>query len=424
MSTLLRRQGYTHLKIHLQIYFTPLNPLCPHPTSKIWGGKANFSLKKGGKKCGKIKNSNYPKQRSTSMKNIFANISVKEILLNISSTESAPEGGFNISSVYLVTTILSLMLLFGYYIFVKNKNKWLYLMFSSVCIVNAGYFIISVSKTLDMALWGNRLSYLGSVFLPLSMFFTIMNLCNINYKRRTPIILLALSGIVFLITATPGFSDIYYKAVTLEIINGVSTLDKTYGILHPLYMVYLAAYYCAMLYALYYSSKKKKTESSKHILIIVVAVTVNLFVWFLEQLVAIDFEFLSVSYIISELFLLSIFLMIEETERNKNAAMQSTLTVNASSEASEEEALSAAEKEDAETEALKHFASQLNTLTPTERVIYGLYVSGKSTKEVLSELNITENTLKYHNKNIYGKLGVPSRKVLIENAKLIENNSI
>lgn len=37
----------------------------------------------------------------------------------------------------------------------------------------------------------------------------------------------------------------------------------------------------------------------------------------------------------------------------------------------------------------------------------------------MSELNITENTLKYHNKNIYSKLGVSSRKQLIEIAEAI-----
>jgi DNA-binding CsgD family transcriptional regulator len=29
-------------------------------------------------------------------------------------------------------------------------------------------------------------------------------------------------------------------------------------------------------------------------------------------------------------------------------------------------------------------------------------------------LDITENTLKYHNRNIYGKLGVSSRKQMLE----------
>jgi DNA-binding CsgD family transcriptional regulator len=31
----------------------------------------------------------------------------------------------------------------------------------------------------------------------------------------------------------------------------------------------------------------------------------------------------------------------------------------------------------------------------------------------MEQLNIKENTLKFHNKNIYGKLGVSSRKQLI-----------
>ena len=31
----------------------------------------------------------------------------------------------------------------------------------------------------------------------------------------------------------------------------------------------------------------------------------------------------------------------------------------------------------------------------------------------MQELSITENTLKFHNKNLYGKLGVSSRKQLL-----------
>lgn len=354
------------------------------------------------------------------MKNTFANIFLSPFMLSISSSDAASDSGFNISSVYLVTTILSLMLLFGYYIFVKNKNKWLYLMFSSVCVVNAGYFLLSVSKTLDMALWGNRISYLGSVFLPVSMLFVILDLCNINYKKLLPYILLAISGVMFLITATPGICGIYYKEATLEIIGGTSVLNKVYGPLHPLYMVYLGAYYASMVWILI--SSKKKAGNNKNILIIVVAVTVNLFVWLLEQLVEVDFEILSVSYIISELFLLSVFLMLEEQEKIRAAAVpavdsQSAVTEEATEAETEKEE---AKAEDGNSEFIRHFTSQLSTLTPTEKIIYGLYVSGKSTKEVLSELNITENTLKYHNKNIYSKLGVSSRKVLIETAKQIE----
>ena len=39
----------------------------------------------------------------------------------------------------------------------------------------------------------------------------------------------------------------------------------------------------------------------------------------------------------------------------------------------------------------------------------------------MAMLNIKENTLKFHNKNLYHKLGVSSRKELLEIYKLIRN---
>ena len=66
------------------------------------------------------------------------------------------------------------------------------------------------------------------------------------------------------------------------------------------------------------------------------------------------------------------------------------------------------------------YVEGLSNLTPTERAIYNLYISGNTTKEIMASLNIKENTLKFHNKNIYGKLGVSSRKQLIELSKQLE----
>ena len=53
-------------------------------------------------------------------------------------------------------------------------------------------------------------------------------------------------------------------------------------------------------------------------------------------------------------------------------------------------------------------------LTPTENAVFSLYLDGKSPKEIMQEMNIKETTLKYHNRNIYSKLGVSSRKQMLE----------
>lgn len=63
------------------------------------------------------------------------------------------------------------------------------------------------------------------------------------------------------------------------------------------------------------------------------------------------------------------------------------------------------------------FVNNLSQLTAKERAIFDLYLAGLVPKEVTAKLGITENTIKYHNKNIYGKLGVKSRKDLLQCVK-------
>ena len=137
------------------------------------------------------------------------------------------------------------------------------------------------------------------------------------------------------------------------------------------------------------------------------AVFVNIGVWLIEQLSSIDFEFLSVSYIISELFLLGAHLVMNENQRLRELVEQKENALRSS------EAL-LGEKSDVSPEAIECFMRGLDTLTPAERTVYQAHIDGLSTKQILQNLSITENTLKYHNKNIYGKLGVSSKKQLLQ----------
>jgi len=65
------------------------------------------------------------------------------------------------------------------------------------------------------------------------------------------------------------------------------------------------------------------------------------------------------------------------------------------------------------------FLDNIKTLTPTEQLVFNHYLDGKSAKEILAILNIKETTLKYHNRNIYDKLSVSSRKELLRYAALM-----
>lgn len=341
------------------------------------------------------------------------------VLLLIWSLCGCTAGGktTDLSSLYGVAAVLSLALLVSCYFMVPQKRSWLILLFSCVFIVNTGYTLLAVSTNLQMALWANRLSYLGSVFLPLSMLMIILEVTGTPFKKRLPLFLLGSAFIVFLIAASPGILDIYYKDVSFEIINGTSRLVKVYGPLHPLYLVYLVGYFLSMVVVILRAQRRKLIDSTAHAVILAIAVFVNIGVWLIEQIVSIDFEMLSVSYIISELFLLGIHLVMRENQKLRDivnqvkSVQEYPVPETASSNTMIESPLSDGE---IAPERITLYMTGLEQLTPTEKVIFEAYLARETTKEVMASLNITENTLKYHNKHIYSKLGVSSRKELLE----------
>ena len=75
-------------------------------------------------------------------------------------------------------------------------------------------------------------------------------------------------------------------------------------------------------------------------------------------------------------------------------------------------ALGGARMQDVGALEYRMFEAGLETLTQKERVIFDLHVQDLSTSEILERTGISQNTLKYHNRNIYAKLGVSGRKQL------------
>lgn len=345
----------------------------------------------------------------------------------------------SVSAIYACTAIISLLILLAYSYKKRTRNIWYQMLFICIFVVNLGYFSLSISKNLNEALLANRISYLGSVFLPLTMLMLIMHVLKIECRKWIPYGLVCIGIVVFLIAASPGYSDIYYQEVSFECIDGVSSLNKTYGPWHSVYLYYLMAYFSTMIVCIFYAISKKKIDSGIEAAILACAVFINICVWLLEQMVKLDFEFLSVSYIITELFLLGLQMVIDENENLKKMMSEQTVYIRENETLSnciiesnkfdtkqllfnEPETPMQLSEYTNETIAdqMEHYMNGVSCLTPTEKLVYELYISGNTTKEIMASLNIKENTLKFHNKNIYGKLGVSSRKQLIEIYKMIE----
>lgn len=120
-------------------------------------------------------------------------------------------------------------------------------------------------------------------------------------------------------------------------------------------------------------------------------------------------------------------LRLQELEKAKQAAEEETQKAKIAYEKAIAEYKSAQsqiqnftneQKNDIVLKDYDYFICNLSTLTPTEHRVYELYLAGKNAKQITEILDISENTLKYHNKNIYSKLGISSRKQLLRYATL------
>ena len=307
-------------------------------------------------------------------------------------------------AIYCVAAVCALILLAGSFAITRGSDIRLMAVFACITLVNCSYLALALSRTVSDALWANRTAYLGSVFLLPAMLSIIMAVTETPRKKWLFPALLAVSAVIFLVTATPGWLEIYYRSVTLDTVNGATVLRKVYGPLHRVYTVYLLGYFAAMIALILRAARKKHPDAGGQAVFLGMAVFVNIGVWLLEQVVHSEFELLAISYIISELFLLGLHLLVTEQKKKLELAVAEAVQT----------APAPAPVPPAMTE---HFLAGLQQLTPTERAIYDLYLEGKSTKEVMELLNIKENTLKFHNKNLYAKLEVSSRKQLLQIAR-------
>ena len=310
---------------------------------------------------------------------------------------------------YGAMAFLSVLLLIGYTLINKRYNKQLVALFSCVAAANCGYLFMSISNTLTGAMMANRLSYMGSAYSIMVLLMIIMDVCHANKQKWISYLLLGVSTAAFLLAASGDMLGLYYKAVGIETINGVTKLVKVYGPLHTLYPLYLLSYFAAMVFVIIQAARKKKLASPKYAAFLVLISLTNLIVWGVEQLIDIDFEFLSVSYIFTEVMLLAIYSMLQDydiIQPSGNMVSVEMLTQLNTRYVTGElppnmEAL------------FRTFAERVSTLSAAERRILDYYIGGYEIADIPELDFISIHTVKKHNRSIYQKLQVASRDELM-----------
>ena len=240
---------------------------------------------------------------------------------------------------YIICLIAAVGLLIAYSVVVKTKEFWLAMLHVCVSVVNLGYLLMSLANTVEFAVIG----------------------------------------------------------------NGAAKLVKEYGVLHPFYMVYLLGYFAAMIGTIIHLVRKMKIAKPKLAGFIAAVVFSNLLMWLFEKLVHWEYEFLSVTYVISEFLLLIVYWMLQDYV-HKNEVPSPVFV--------EEKAPIIIVDNMTRAEKIKTILDSLpeDTVLSTRQMdILERILDYKSRKEIAVELHLSENTVKTHTGMLYKALGVSGR---------------
>lgn len=204
----------------------------------------------------------------------------------------------------LVFAVLNIVLLIESGI---RPDIYTVLLMSAIVIANGGYLCIAVAKTVDAAIIGNSLIYLGGCYLPFFVFCIGADLTGIHPPRWLKLFMVTLSTFVLFCTFTIGRSPIYYKSISIADGGGYTILVKEYGPLHYVYYLMLGVYIISVAHVTGFAIRRRNVVSFKTTILYSVFLFSNVSIYAIDRFLNINFELNSISYLLTELTILLIY---------------------------------------------------------------------------------------------------------------------
>ncbi|MGN1101113.1 MAG: histidine kinase N-terminal 7TM domain-containing protein, partial [Huintestinicola sp.] len=186
-----------------------------------------------------------------------------------------------------------------------NQNISSMLMsFTCVILHNGGCLALSFAQNVEEALLANRVIYTASVFLP---FFLLLNICQLLQVRiggRKLLIMTVINSAVLFCTFSAGYTDWYYKSVSIDRSGGFTRLIKEYGPLHWIFLALLSCYVAAMVIIMIAAFFRQQKCSYKYASVLLASVLITFAAYFGQRLFGLKVELTAYVYLIEEVVIL------------------------------------------------------------------------------------------------------------------------
>lgn len=179
---------------------------------------------------------------------------------------------------FLLSVVLMVLYVLKWH---KHFDVHITLMFLVIPITNLGYCMVAHSATLEEAILSNKLTYIGGCYALLINMLLIFSLCDLKINRWLKAFFFTVSTGVYIASLTAGKSQLFYRSITMEKINGVAILHKEYGPLHTVFIAMTIVYFVLSLAGMIYSYFNKNQISKKLIALMFAPIAVAMASFFI-----------------------------------------------------------------------------------------------------------------------------------------------
>ncbi len=197
---------------------------------------------------------------------------------------------------YLGCLLVSIGMLVWLKIFDVRKSIAQYLNLIIVIISSFGYYLLSISRTLDEALISQIIGYVGGVFLPVFFFFLVLEICHLELSRFIKVVLVLCQCCIYGSVCTIGRNELFYKSIEMHRNNGMVVIDKSYG---PFHMLAIGSMYLYLLLAfvvVIYALTKRKSVDVKNAMTMLVLMAIATGVYEIEKLIGMEYTIIPLTF--------------------------------------------------------------------------------------------------------------------------------
>lgn len=201
---------------------------------------------------------------------------------------------------YSITTILAWINLIALVYTYENKKANYYFMLSMIIMAlsNSGYLAMALSTSMSEAILANKIGYVGGCFIPLITLFLICTICNFTIPNWLRYILYGYSFAVYFMVLTIGYSDLYYKDISLGKLDDATVLIHSYGVGHAFFYVILYGYLILEVGLLAYHFIKRRSVSQNKLWTLSGMLGFNIIIFVVGRMIHPDFEIMPVLYVV------------------------------------------------------------------------------------------------------------------------------